>query len=75
VTPEWLITSDNKASEITQKFVPITDSTGRHIRVSGMKPSERRTALKELARQLPSLIEVEKNHWKNQRRVQAISKT
>lgn len=69
VTPEWLITSDNKASEITQKFVPITDSTGRHIRVSGMKPSERRTALKELARQLPSLIEVEKNHWKNQRRV------
>jgi len=34
-----------------------------------MKPSERRTALKELARQLPSLIEVEKNHWKNQRRV------
>ena len=69
VYPDWLITSSNKASTITQEFLPLSDPTGRPIRVSGMKPIDRNLALKKMARQLPSIMEAEKTYWKQQRGV------
>ncbi|QKG84626.1 hypothetical protein GXN76_09150 [Kroppenstedtia pulmonis] len=69
VSPDWLITSSNKASTIAQEFLPLSDQTGRPIRVSGMKPFDRKLALKNMARQLPSIMEAEKTYWKQQRGV------
>ncbi len=67
VTPDYLISSTDKPSEIEQEFIPLSDPTGRLLRVSGMKPAYRQLALEEIARQLPSIIDAEMMHW-NQKR-------
>lgn len=69
----WLLTSNKKASVLDQEVLPLVDDTGNYIRVSGQPIELREMALRQIATQLPSLINEEWISWKRERGVLLVS--
>ncbi|WP_028776103.1 hypothetical protein [Shimazuella kribbensis] len=69
----WLLTSNKKVSTLEQKFLPLVDNTGSFIRISGQPPELRKIALRQVATQLPSLIDAEMHSWEKEKGVMLVS--
>ncbi|MBA4496314.1 hypothetical protein ACFO25_16800 [Paenactinomyces guangxiensis] len=69
----WLLTSNKKATSLEQKVLPLVDNTGKFIRISGQPLELREIALRQVAAQLPSLIEAEILSWNRERGVLLVS--